>query len=173
MPQSKWRLSRTLKRQINVRPIENEDVKYAFAAYRKGALGAHFPEGLEPAAFKRAFEEFVLLNAHACWVVIAHSKLMGFAPIGFVLGGWAPQEVFMVIIGIVWFPWASKRNILEGTVAFVRSICSLNWMGFASGEDKRVYDVCMAHGIMRRIGTSKMNRAHSVAVYEGRNVLSN
>lgn len=166
----KWRLSRTLKRRVDSRPIENDDVKYAYAAYRTGALKEHFPGGLDAPAFKRAFEEFVLSNAHAAWVVVSHTK-NGFIPIGLVMGGWAPQAAFMVIVGIVWFPWASKRNILEGSVGFFNELRKqFKWMGFAKYEHKPIYDVCCAHGVMRRVGTVHMNEA--AAVYEGRNVIS-
>lgn len=163
---NKWRLSRTLKRNVQARPIEQSDVKYAFAAYKVGALKDLFPGGLEPAAFKDAFEAYVLSNAEAAWVVITRTK-NGFIPCGLAFGGWAPQQAYMVIIGIVWFPWASKRNKLEGTVGFFRAIRDMNWMGFALGEHKRIYEVCCMHGIMRRIGTTHMNNKHA-SVYEGR-----
>jgi hypothetical protein len=164
---NKWRLSRTLKRNVSVRPIEQDDVKYAFAAYKSGSLKDLFAEGMDPPTFKTAFESYVLSNAHAAWVITAHTK-NGFIPVGLAFGGWAPQQAFMVIIGIVWFPWASKRNITEGTVGFFNSIRKeLNWMGFATGEHKRIYEVCCMHAIMRRIGTTHMGDKQA-AVYEGR-----
>lgn len=168
MPDNKWRLSRTLKRRVDSRPIEQDDVKFAYAAYRGGALKDHFPEGLSAAGFRTAFEAFVLSQAHAAWVVIAHTK-NGFVPIGLALGGWAPQGAFMIIIGIVWFPWASKRNIVEGTVGFFNDLRKqFKWMGFALNEHKKIYQVCCVHGVMRRVGTSYMGDKHP-AVYEGRN----
>lgn len=164
----KWRLSRTLRRNVEVRPIENEDVKFAWAAYRKGRLGEMgFPENMDAKAFKSAFETYVLTKAHAAWSILAVTK-DGFIPAGFVLGGWAPQEAYMIIIGISWFPWASKRNILEGTVAFFDKIRKqMGVMGFASPEHKRLYEVCCQHAIMRRVGTSNLS-GRSVAVYEGK-----
>lgn len=162
-----WRLSRTLKRHVEARPIEQSDVKYAYAGYKTGVLATMaFAPGLDPSSFKSAFENYVLTKAHAAWTISADSK-NGFIPIGFAFGGWAPGEAFMVIIGIVWFPWASKRNVLEGTVAFFNSVKSIKWMGFASHEHKRPYEVCCMHGIMRRIGTSNMGD-QPTAVYEGR-----
>lgn len=165
----KWRLSRTLRRRVDSRPIENDDVKYAYAAYKNGALKDHFPDGLDAPSFKQAFEEFVLSSAHAAWVIVAHTK-NGFIPIGLVLGVWAGP--LMMIQGVVWFPWASKRNITEGTVGFFNDLRKqFKWMGFAYGDHKRIYEVCCMHGIMRRVGTSHMSEHHP-AVYEGRNVLS-
>ena len=163
-----WRLSKTLGRQVEIRPIEGDDVKYAWAAYRKGELSAMgFVEGLEAPQFKDAFEAYVLLNARAAWTISAQTR-NGFVPIGFVLGDWAPQGAFMMIIGIAWFPWASRRNIVEGTVAFFNSIRKeIGWMGFATREHKRIYDVCCMHGIMNRVGTS-LRTGQPIAVYEGR-----
>src|SRR5690242_6025474 len=106
-----WRLSKTLSRKIIVRPIEQEDVKYAWAAYKGGSLKPMgFPENLDAKSFKDAFEEYVLSRTHAAWTMIADK------PIGFALGYWGPSQAFMFITGIIWFPWATKRNILEATV---------------------------------------------------------
>jgi hypothetical protein len=163
-----WRLGKTLSRQIEVRPIEDDDVKYAWAAYRKGALEAMgFAPDLNAQTFTDAFESYVLTNARAAWTVMAQTK-DGFIPIGFVLGDWAPQGAFMMIVGISWFPWATRRNIVEGTVAFFSRVRKeMNLMGFASREHMPLYDVCCAHAVMRRVGTSHMN-GRWTAVYEGR-----
>ena len=101
-----WRLSRTLARRVEVRPIENEDIRYAWAAYKKGSLGgmgAPFDEeGLDAKIFKDAFELYVLTQAHAAWTVSAQTKL-GFMPVGLILGEWGPKQLYMTILGIVWF----------------------------------------------------------------------
>lgn len=169
MKPERWRLSRTLRRDVEVRPIEQEDVRYAWGAYAKGALdGMGFVPGLDAPTFKRAFEAYVLTNTHAAWTIIAKSP-KGRMPVGFVFGGWAPHETYMTIIGICWFPWASKRNILEGTVNFFdRLRKQMKWMGFAAPQHKRLYEVCCMHGIMRRVGTTNMT-APPCAVFEGKN----
>lgn len=166
-----WRLSKTTARPVEVRPIENDDVKYAWAAYCKGALdtmGAPFDKpGLDAAAFKSYFEQFVLTRTHAAWTILAKT-CKGFMPVGFVLGAWAPAEAYMIVVGIVWFPWASKRNVLEGTVTFFNRLRKeMPVMGFAGKEHKRLYEACCMHGIMRRIGTSMMT-GEPVAVFEGK-----
>jgi hypothetical protein len=165
---NKWLLKNTLRRKIESRPIEQADLKYAYAAYKKGVLGVMgFADGMDAPAFRAAFEHYVMNNAQAAWVISTDNK-NGFVPTGIAFGGWAPMEAYLVIIGIVWFPWASKRNILEGTVSFFNSLRrELNWMGFATSEHKRLYEVCCMHGIMRRVGTSNLG-ANPSAVYEGR-----
>src|SRR5882762_7745338 len=97
-----WRLSKTLDRKIEVRPIEQDDVKYAWAAYKKGDPGSMGPpfdkEGFDAPSFKSAFEAFVLTRSHAAWIVSGHTS-KGFIPIGIVLGSWAPEQAYMIIIG--------------------------------------------------------------------------
>ncbi len=166
-----WRLSKTLKRPVEIRPIEQDDVKYAWASYKKGVLGSMGPpfdkDGMDAPTFKTEFETFVLTHAHAAWTVMAQTS-NGFLPVGLVLGSWAPNGAFMIILGISWFPWATRRNIVEGTVAFFNRLRKeMGWMGFASLEHKRIYDVCCMHGIMNRVGTS-LQSGQPIAVYEGR-----
>lgn len=169
MKEKRWRLSRTLKRRVEVRPIEQDDVKYAWAAYKKGSLeGMGFKSDLDAQQFKDAFEAYVLTQVHACWTVIAQTA-KGFIPVGFVLGGWAPHQTFMFITAICWFPWASCRNIVEGTIQFFDKIRKqMKVMGFAAPEHKRLYEVCCMHGIMRRVGTTNLANVPA-AVFEGKN----
>jgi len=163
-----WRLSRTLKRNVETRPIEDADVKYAYAAYKKKALepmGPPFDSEMDAAQFKSAFEQYVLTNATAAWTIITNTS-RGRMPVGFVMGD--NVGALYIILGIVWFPWASKRNIVEGTIEFFNRIRKeLAYMLLASKEHKRVYEAACAHGIMCRVGTSHQT-GKPVAVYEGR-----
>lgn len=149
----KWRLSRTLSRHVEVRPIENGDVKYAWAAYKQGKLSElPIPKGLDAASFKTEFEKFVLTNVHAAWVILTQTK-NGFIPVGMVLGQWMLS--FVLISDIEWFPWATCRNIVEGTVYFFNNLRKqFPVMGFANDEHRPLYEACAMHGIMHRVGTS-------------------
>lgn len=154
---SKWRLKKTLKRAVSFRPIEDEDVKYAWAAYRKGALaamGPAFTAEMSAEDFRKLFEAFVLMHHHAAWTLIAPTK-NGVIPVGIVLAAWAPNAPFMIVNGCCWFPWASKRNILEASVSFFSGVRKEHQLMFyATDEHKRTYEVCAMHGIIRRVGTS-------------------
>lgn len=161
-----WRLSKTLKRHIEVRPIENHDVKYAWAAYKQGKMtDLPLPTGMDAASFKTEFETFVLTRAHAAWTILAQTK-QGFIPAGMVLGQWGPS--FMFISAIEWFPWATCRNIVEGTVYFFNTLRKqLPAVGFANKEHKPLYEACCMHGIMERIGTSHI-MGERMTVFETR-----
>lgn len=155
---TKWRLKKTLKRAVDYRPIEDEDMKYVWAAYKKGALatmGQEFADGLMSAdEFKVAFEKTVVERFHAAWTIFAMTK-KGFVPVGIVFGAWAPNAPYMIVSGLCWFPWASNRNIVESIVGFLNGVRKDFMLQFyALPEHKRTYEVCAMHGIVRRVGTS-------------------
>lgn len=151
----KWRLRRTLKRRASYRPIEDEDVKYAWAAYKKGALAAMgFSKEMSADEFKMTFEAFVISSHHAAWTLIAPTK-KGNIPVGIVLAAWAPNAPYMIVNGLCWFPWASKRNVLEAIICFLNGVRKEHPLVFyALPEHKRTYEVCAMHGVVRRVGTS-------------------
>ena len=155
-PLSKWRLKRTLKRPVDYRPIEDADLKHIWVAYKKGALAPAGIEGTELSApdFKTAFEQYVLENYSAAWVLFAPTS-KGRTPVGIVFGAWAPRGAYMTVAGMCWFPWASKRNILEAIVGFLNGVRKeIPLKFYALPEHKRTYEVCAMHGIVRRVGTS-------------------
>ncbi len=154
---NKWRLRQTLRRSASYRPIEDADVKYAWAAYKKGALspmGDAFTKEMNADEFKQLFEAFVIQNHHAAWTLIAPTS-KGNIPVGIVLAAWAPNAPYMLVNGCIWFPWASKRNILEAMVCFLAGVRKEHPLTFyALPEHKRTYEVCAMHGVVRRVGTS-------------------
>lgn len=166
-PQARrWRLRRTLSRATDYRPIEDADLKYLWAAYRQGAFEFENRD-MNAAEFKSAFEQAVLSNCHAVWVLYGNTK-RGFWPVGVVFAGWAPAGKFMMVSGAMWLPWATKRNIVECMVGFlnrVRKDFPLQF--YALPEHKRLYEVCAMHGVVRRVGTSYAAiPGKSMAVFE-------
>lgn len=168
----KWRLKKTLARRPQIRPIMAEDLKFLWASYKKGALssmGGAFANGdMSPEQFSQAFEN-AAQNYSEGWVIIADTR-KGSIPAGLVLGKMDSLFPFMVIVGVAWFPWATKRNVIEGTVAFFDVIRkTMPSIVFAVAEHKRVYEVCCMHGIMRRVGTSQIAiPERAAAVFETR-----
>ena len=155
---NKWRLKKTLGRDVKYRPIEDEDMRYTFAAYKKGALeplGEPFDNtSMTADQFKETFERFVVEKFHAVWTLFATTK-RGFIPVGLIFAVWVPSSPYMTVNALCWFPWASRRNIIECCVSFLNSIrTQVNMMFYAAPEHKRTYEVCAMHGVIRRIGTS-------------------
>lgn len=150
---NRWRLRRTLKRRTEFRPIETDDIKYLWAAYKSGGLPDIEP-GKSPDEFRETIERGIVERCHAAWTLFADTK-RGFIPVGIVLAAWAPNAPYLIVTGISWMPWATRRNIVECTVAFFnKTRREFSFVGYATPEHKRMYEVCAMHGIMRRVGTS-------------------
>jgi hypothetical protein len=151
-PASKWRVKRTLRRRPSYRPIEVGDLRYLWAAYKRGALiGLGVPGYLSPEEFSAFVDNKVSTSCHMAWAMLLEGR-----PVGFVFGAWSPavRQVLEIVL-VVWMPWASNRNIIESAVNFIREIKKVHrCMGYALPEHKRLYEVAAAHGLVRRIGTS-------------------
>lgn len=155
---NKWRLRRTLKRQVSYRPIEAEDIRYVYATYKQSGLSTLGFEGkeLSPEEFKSKFEQVIVTNCDGCWILSAPTK-RGKIPVGMITASWAPLQAYLIVTCIVWFPWASKRNVVEGVVYFFNKAREeFKFMGFALPEHKKAYEICAKHGIARRVGTSRI-----------------
>lgn len=144
-------LSRTLKRWVEFRPIEDEDIQYLWAAYRKGIFGSFIPEGLSPQDFKQSMTEFMFDNYSGVYTCLATTKKgvipVGVIPISGVYLGW-------MIGDVKWFPWASKRNIIESFVNFINTMKKEAYLlGYCSEQDKEFFTYIAKHGIIRRVGT--------------------
>ena len=141
---------------MNYRPIEDGDIKYVWAAYKKGALSSMGFEGtdLNAEKFKSEFERIVVTQCPTTWVLLAKTR-SGMTPMGVVFGSWAPNANYIIVSGMCWFPWASKRNIIESIVNFLNGVRKDFMLQFyALPEHKRTYEVCAMHGSVRRVGTS-------------------
>lgn len=170
---SKWRRDRTLRRKVSYRPIELEDVRYIYAAYKQNGLasmGDLFADGQMGAdEFKTAFQAAVLNGCHAAWVLFAPTR-KGSIPVGVIFAEWARSQTSMDVTGGIWLPWATNRNILEAAVFFLDGIRKeFPLMIYALPEHKRLYDVCCMHAVLRRVGTSyNCIPGKMVAVFETR-----
>src|SRR5262245_34194038 len=173
-----WRLRRTLARRLSFRPIEAEDIRWAYAAYKKGALaqlaGPLIDTGMTPDEFGVAFQPLVTTRYHGAWILFTETKRV-FCPVGLVVAFYSHPEPalspFMILGDIIWFPWASVRNRVEAAVYFFHVIrSSLAMVGYANGEaSKKFFEMICQHGVMRRIGTTfNMIKDDPVAVFETR-----
>lgn len=131
--------------------FENADLRYAFAAYKKGGLkDFNLPDDLEPNDFNEAFIQKVSENFHFAWTMIAKSS-NGMIPIGFVFG--INNGTYLHIGSLTFFPWATDRNILEGVTKFLDEIRG-NTMALWLTEEKNVlFQKIAKTKIIRRVGT--------------------
>lgn len=175
LPKS-WRLRRTLSRRTEYRPIEDADIKFAWAAHKKGglrSLGPHFDREFTPEEFYDAFVNEVSANYGSAWTLSAETA-KGFMPVCIVLAFYSHPNPklspFMIIGDMLWFPWASTRNRIEAAVGFFNSIRKeIPMMEYANDEAKPFFEMIAKHGIMRRVGTTlNVYPGQSTAVFETR-----
>jgi hypothetical protein len=176
--QQTWRLKKTLSRNLGYRPIEQEDVKYVWAAYVKGALGSMRDDwkqpGLSAAEFTEAFKAEVIQNYSSAWILFAETP-KGFMPVGMVLAFFSHPNPrlapFQIIGDFVWFPWASPRNRIESAANFLAKVRKEHRLvEYAQGEKtKRFFELMCRLGVMRRVGTTfVVFPGEPVAVFETR-----
>ena len=141
----KYRLYRTLKRKVGFRDFTDEDIKYLWAAEK---FNGH---EIDPEEFKENIYDLINTNYDYAWIVEAQAKDV-FRPIGIIFG--VGTGTFIILRDISWFPWASKRNIIEGMVGFVNIIRKQHLvLEHVNLRDKKFAEYIARHGIVKRIGT--------------------
>ena len=178
-----WTRGRTLSRGIEVEALGDQHLKFLWAAYQKGGLEV-FGEGFEkPDGASWNVEEFhdvfvsLLLNTfHFAWIIKAPTVNHGHIPIGMTTAFWSHHDEvrapFVIIGEIVWFPWASPRNVIEGAVKFFDWL-RRDFRAMMYTQDKRFFEIIARHGIMRRVGTSfNVYADGATAVFETRTLES-
>lgn len=154
--------------------MEDEDVRYSWAAYKKGCLkdmaGPLAEDGLSAEQFKAAFETVVIQRYNGAWTLFAETP-RGFLPVGMVFAYYSHPVAspFMIISDIVWMPWATGRNKIESAVNFFNATRNeIPMVYYAYGDsNKRFFEMLARHGIMRRIGiTFNVMRGEPVHVFE-------
>lgn len=158
------------------RPIEQDDLPYCYAAYRKGlmsTLGHEFIDGdMDSDEFDEAFQQLVAVEMGMGWTLLANTR-RGFLPAGVVIAFPAhfneAVAPFAIIYDMIWFPWATPRNVLESAVKFFHEVrTEVPLMDYARPQDEKFMDALCQHGVMRRVGTSYnvYRGGQPAAVYE-------
>lgn len=151
---SKPRLNRTLKRKPDFHPIREEDMRYLWAAYKKGAFKGDFisiEEGLPATEFNNLMRGVIFSSYNNAYVLEA--KVGGKQiPVGIVFSVFAGP--FHLIGDMTWFPWSSNRNRVEAAVHFLNEMRKDNLMIWYSHPDDSEFYVHIArHGITKRVGS--------------------
>lgn len=178
-PRQTWRLRKTTARHVEFRTIEESDLKYAWAAYKKGALkdmaGPFADTGMTAEQFNIQFEAIVPVRYHGAWTLIANAPRRGVIPVGMVFAFYSHADPalspFMIIGDLAWFPWASARNKIESAVHFFDTIrTSIPMVDYAYGDtNRRFFEMICKHGVMQRVGTTfNVVKGEPCAVFETR-----
>ena len=108
-----------IKRGASTRPIEDSDFRYLWAAYRLGLWRDNLDGELSRDAFLQRTLEIISATDYD-WIVVAR-QAEGMRPVGLVLAA-AMADGRRIEPHIDWFPWATPRNKLEGSAAFLRQV---------------------------------------------------
>jgi len=150
---SKWRLSKTLKRKPQFRDVSEGDLKYAWAAYKRGSFDGMIEEELDPRAFAEAFGSLGVAF-HGMWTFLDDGKPVG---MGFAFMA-HPEPVlapYMIFDRVIWFDWATPRQRIEHGVNFFNEIRKeFPVIGHVDKENKSYFEMMCKHGVIRRVGTS-------------------
>lgn len=147
--------------------ISREDLKWVWAAYRKGALDSlseYFTN--DPEQFTEQWAQFLEHEIYV-WIMAADTP-RGRIPVGLAIG--RPFIDDVVIVGnFTWFPWASKRNVYESVVNMVNELRKDVNMIFTVDQTAKELAVWVArHGIVRRVGTLHDMEDGPLAMFQSR-----
>lgn len=123
----------------------DSDIKYLYAAHK------HITQsGVSPKDFKTEYGCLIHDKYDYGWTIEAPTS-KGVIPVGCVFG--IQNGDFIMVGDLIWFPWASNRNKLEGIIEYINGVRKEHLVLFYSQEkDKRFYVHIMRYGIINRIG---------------------
>lgn len=148
------RLFRTLKRKPTFHTIEEDDMKWLYAAYKLGSFSdndlVNLERGMDAVEFDKQLRLLMTTYYDNAWVMesVNEGKRRRVGMLFSVLSG-----PFHLLGDVTWFPWATDRNKVETIVHFLNESRKENlMMWYCSYEDKRFYDHIARHGIIKRVG---------------------
>ncbi len=144
-----------LKRKPRVRLTGDSDGRWLWAAYQMGMWREKFSGNLSQDAFEEKFLELALTDGVSyAWMLDAQGK-DGLQPVGLILGQQVltGKNVDREIIEpfVEWFPWATPRNQVEATAAFLKYISrEIKIFVFAPEDAIRFWNLFVRFGMVRR-----------------------
>lgn len=125
------------------------DLQWLFAAYKKDGFGPMFAPDMTAAEFRDEATAFLQRQQHS-WLIVAPST-RGPIPVALVFGSSEGHRLFPHAI---WFPWATARNRLEGTVAYLHEATEQGMLVIIpSGKTfLPFFTKLMRYGILKRVG---------------------
>lgn len=103
----------------SIRPFADADIAWLWAAYKHGSFASYELPEMDQAAFATFVREQILPRYHAVELIedINPAFSAGKGPVALVTSfydGWRLEP------HVDWFSWATKRDVLRGTVAYLQ-----------------------------------------------------
>lgn len=158
-------LHKELVKRVHYNATKDEDMKDYYKAYQMGAFKSMNPD-LAP-ELTYSFEEFLLVLGS----VLKRNNLLSVTfyvnkqRIG--SGFFWQRSDILEVAHMVWFPWASKRQIFESFLNFFEAIRRTVYsetnsyfkvIEFASQKDVKFFDKFVEMGVLQKVG--KMLQSH-------------
>lgn len=155
------------RRYVEFRESSPEDMKYLWAAYKKGALDSLdpvFQDDMDTREFMEVVGVFLGQSRLTTWTMVAETN-RGVIPVGLVLG-WVSGRVVSVW-RMIPFPWSSPRNIVESVSNAFDTVRKQVFdegveindpqryfvvLAFTEFADKKFYERISDMGILRKVG---------------------
>lgn len=137
-------------------------MKFIWAAYKKGSFRGIIPDfddpDYSPSEFGQIYDAYLDLNMLSSWTVQAKNEGAE-KPVGLVIA-WQRGPI-LEISDMVWFDWATQRNIFEGALKFFDQLRRMEHgesgkkykvLEFARAQDKKYFERMMDLGVLKRCG---------------------
>lgn len=135
-------------RKPRVRRVVDSDMRWLWAAYRKGMWPELFHKGLTQNAFVEKMTE-VIGSVQYEWIIDAKG-VDGTRPVGLILAD-SRAAGRAIEPHVDWFPWATSRNCMEGSAAFLKHIGKRHKIFIYSDEPSiPFWERMIRYGILRR-----------------------
>lgn len=135
--------------------------------------GLLIAQDLDKSEFPQALMEYMEFNVLSAITFMAGDDLR---VIG--VGFFWPRGRILQTADLIWFPWASKRNVLESYLNFANEIRNTTHpesgnkyvvLEFCREEGEKFFTQMCRYGVMRRVGTShEVHPNEKTCVYETR-----
>lgn len=159
--QRKASLASWLSRNPSVSLSTANDLKYIWAAYKKGALATlgedfHTPD-FTPKELADLLDVYMEVNGVVFLTASAFSE-GALKPVG-LISVWSRQRIWQVN-EISWFPWASARNKFECALKFFDQYRRTEFshgrkykiLEFARSSERKFFEKMMDLGVLNRVG---------------------
>lgn len=141
------KLRRLLSREVDIRPVEADDVRYFYAGYKQGAFDEYIKprKDMNPAEF----QEFIVEYADTAYLLYT-GTVNGSPPL---CVGHTTVADNRMECHINWMPWATPRNKMEVIAKFLKAMNdSYTIMTVVSEKNKDTLFHIRRYGLMRFVG---------------------
>ena len=154
----KYQLNRLFHhRNVSIEPVSMDQMKYIWAAYRMGLWNDDFGKDLS----KEDITLLIAKIAETRHVVMITAPNQGKEmPVALLI---VREDNKILEPHLDWFPWATERNKIEGTIKLIIELRKIKpvWI-WSKEETKEFFTYIAKYGVIRRVGTFYGDEQYSI-----------